>query len=145
MLHNISRSRATGFTPFRLLYGEEVVTPEEVKLGSFRLDIHPTSEDEKLVQLEVAELRKIEAATNLDKYHEETKSWRDKKILRKEIIAGDMVLIRHLDKQGKLQPQWYGPFIVSSVIKPGVVRLKTEDGQESTYSYNADNLRRFYA
>jgi hypothetical protein len=30
--HNISRTRTTGFTPFRLLYGEEAITPEELKL-----------------------------------------------------------------------------------------------------------------
>ena len=72
--HNISKSRATSFTPFRLLYGEEAITPKELKLGSFRTEIQPTTEAERLVELEVAELRKIQAAQNLDKYHEETKA-----------------------------------------------------------------------
>jgi hypothetical protein len=34
-------SRATNFTPFRLLYGEEAVIPEEIKLGSLRVDQEP--------------------------------------------------------------------------------------------------------
>ena len=55
-----------------------------------------------------------------------------------------MVLIRHPDKQGKLQSQWYGPFVVASVVKPGLFRLKTEDGHETIDTWNADNLRRFY-
>jgi len=142
--HNISKSRATSFTPFRLLYGEEAITPKELKLGSFRTEIQPTTEDERLVELEVAELQKIQAAQNLDKYHEETKAWKDKTVLRKSIYAGDMVLIRHPDKQGKLQSQWYGPFVVASVVKPGLFRLKTEDGHETIDTWNADNLRRFY-
>jgi hypothetical protein len=29
--HNISVIRATNFMPFKLLYGEEPVTPEEIK------------------------------------------------------------------------------------------------------------------
>ena len=34
--HNTTESRATKFTPFNLLYGEEAVTPEEIKLKSWR-------------------------------------------------------------------------------------------------------------
>ena len=33
--HNILRTRTIGFTPFHLLYGEEAITLEELKLGSF--------------------------------------------------------------------------------------------------------------
>jgi hypothetical protein len=32
--HNTSVSRSTCFTPFKFLYGDEVVTPEEAKIGS---------------------------------------------------------------------------------------------------------------
>jgi hypothetical protein len=31
--HNTSVSRPTDFTPFKLLFGDEAVTPEEIKLG----------------------------------------------------------------------------------------------------------------
>jgi hypothetical protein len=34
--HNTSICRAIKFTPFKLLYGEELVTPEEIKLHSVR-------------------------------------------------------------------------------------------------------------
>ena len=34
--HNTTESRTTKFTPFKLLYGEEAVTPEEIKLKSWR-------------------------------------------------------------------------------------------------------------
>jgi hypothetical protein len=29
-------SRSTGFTPFKLLFGDEAITPEEAKAGSIR-------------------------------------------------------------------------------------------------------------
>jgi hypothetical protein len=127
-----------------LLYGEEAITPEELKLRSFRTEIAATTPIQRYVELETAELRKLQAAENLDKYHEETKSWRDKRILRKNINPGDMVLIRHPDKLGKLQSQWYEPFIVSKMIKPGVFRLINGEGNETTHTWNVDNLRRFY-
>jgi hypothetical protein len=35
--HNTLVSRPTWFIPFKLLFGEEVVTPEEIKLGLARV------------------------------------------------------------------------------------------------------------
>jgi hypothetical protein len=32
--HNTAESRATKFSPFKLLYGEEAMTLEEIKFGS---------------------------------------------------------------------------------------------------------------
>jgi hypothetical protein len=32
--HNTTTSRSTGFTPFKLLFGDEAITPEEAKAGS---------------------------------------------------------------------------------------------------------------
>jgi hypothetical protein len=34
--HNTTISRSTGFTPFKLLFGDETITPEEAKAGSIR-------------------------------------------------------------------------------------------------------------
>jgi hypothetical protein len=31
--HNTSVSKSTGLTPFKLLYGDEAITPEEAKIG----------------------------------------------------------------------------------------------------------------
>jgi hypothetical protein len=35
--HNTTVSRATGFTPFRLLFGTKAMTPEEIKNESMRV------------------------------------------------------------------------------------------------------------
>jgi hypothetical protein len=35
--HNTTISRSTGFTPFKLLFGDEAITPEEAKAGSIRI------------------------------------------------------------------------------------------------------------
>lgn len=95
------------------------------------------------MELEAAENARLHAATNLDKHHQEMKTLKDKKILQKNINPGDMVLIRHPDKQGKLQSQWYGPFMVANMVKPGVYRLLNK-GVKTCHTWNADNLHRFY-
>ena len=118
--------------------------PEELKLGSFRTEITATTPIQRYVELEAAENARLQATSNLDKYHEETKNWRDKKVLRKNINPGDIVLIRHPDKHGKLQAQWYSPFVVVNMVKPRVYRLLNEEGVKTSHTWNADNLRRFY-
>jgi transposase InsO family protein len=35
-IHNTTASRSTGFTPFKLLFGDEAITPKEAKTGSIR-------------------------------------------------------------------------------------------------------------
>jgi hypothetical protein len=142
--HNISHTRTIGFTPFRLLYGEEAITLEELKLGSFHTEIAATTLIQRYVELEAAENASLQATSNLDKYHEETKIWRDKNVLWKNINPGDMVLFRHPDKKGKLQSQWYGPFIVANMVKLGVYRLLNEEGLKTSHTWNIDNLRCFY-
>jgi hypothetical protein len=37
-------SRSTGFTPFKLLFGDEAITPEEAKAGSIRTVASPEDE-----------------------------------------------------------------------------------------------------
>lgn len=123
-----------GFTPFRLLYGEEAITLEELKLGSFRTEIAVTIPIQRYVELEDAENIRLQDTENLDRYHQETKAWRDKKVLQKNINPGDMVIIRNPDKQGKLQSQWYGPFTVASMVKPGVYWLLNEEGVETSHT-----------
>jgi len=67
--HNTTESRATKFTPFKLLYGKEAVTPEEIKLKSWRTaeGVDSIEEDMK-PSIDTIEAGKIQAAINLGKY-----------------------------------------------------------------------------
>jgi hypothetical protein len=46
--HNTVVSRSTGFTPFKLLFGDEAITPEEARTGSIRTSA--SAEDEEIVK-----------------------------------------------------------------------------------------------
>jgi hypothetical protein len=43
--HNTVVSRSTGFTPFKLLFGDEAITPKEARIGSIRTSA--STEDEE--------------------------------------------------------------------------------------------------
>jgi hypothetical protein len=45
--HKTSIPSSTGFTPFKLLFGDKVVTPKEVKLGSARVTASTQDQDNK--------------------------------------------------------------------------------------------------
>jgi hypothetical protein len=47
--HNTTASKSTGFTPFKLLFGDEAITPEEAKAGSIRTTA--SAEDEADYQM----------------------------------------------------------------------------------------------
>jgi hypothetical protein len=88
-------SRATGFTPFRLLFSTEAMTPEEIKNESIRvLKAKEIEQIDKKVEKDMIELTILEATENIEKYQKETKAWRDKRVVRKDIKTGDLALKR---------------------------------------------------
>jgi hypothetical protein len=79
-IHNTTMSRATGFTSFRLLFGTEAMTPEEIRNESLR--VQTTKEIEEVdmkVEKDMIEVTILEASDNIEKYQRETKAWKDKK------------------------------------------------------------------
>jgi hypothetical protein len=93
--HNTTVSRATGFTPFRLLFGTEAITPEEIKNESMRVQkAKEIKEVDIKAEKDMIELTIPEAAENIEKYQKETRAWKDRKVVRKDIKTGDLVLKR---------------------------------------------------
>jgi hypothetical protein len=135
--YNTTVSRATGFTPFRLLFGTKAMTPEEIKNESMRvLKGKEIEEINNKVEKDMIELTILEAAENIEKYQRETRAWRDKKVVRKDIKTGDLVLKRKKNREnpGKLHESWEGPFIARETDMPGAFRLIEQTGEELPYS-----------
>lgn len=130
--------------PFRLLYGEEAVTLEEIKKGS--LGTTASSEEDQSALKDLMEIDRLEAVLNLEKYQEETRKRRDKKVLPRKYIPGDFMLIKtpRTEGKGKLEPKWKGPFIVSKARNPASYRLTTLDGEVLQHPWHADNLHKYY-
>jgi hypothetical protein len=144
--HNTTVSRSTGFTPFKLLFGDEAITLEEAKAGSIRIVASAEDEADCSVAKDVIEGIMLQPVKNINKYQAKTIKWRDRKVRLKNIKPGHLVLRRvaNLDTVGKLQLKWEGPFLVVSSSRPGSYRLKDMDGNDIPRSWNADELQRYY-
>jgi hypothetical protein len=101
--HNTTVSRATGFTPFRLLFGTEAMTPEEIKNESMRvLKAKEVEAVDQKVEKDMIELTILVVAENIEKYQKETKAWKDKKVVRKDIKNWQF----GLEKKDELREPW---------------------------------------
>jgi hypothetical protein len=92
--HNTIVCRATNFTPFRLLFRAEAVLPEEIKHQSLRTITEvppcPSEAEEK----DLLESERLKAVENLQKYQDETRSWRDLKVKKRDFDVSNLVLLR---------------------------------------------------
>jgi hypothetical protein len=112
--------RATKFTPFKLLYGEGLVTPEEIKLLSARTNVEAVNSPTEVESKDLLEPERMKAVENLQSYQDETKAWRDKKVWLKHIDVGDLLLLRspRTEALGKLEPKLTRPFVVMEKTRP---------------------------
>jgi hypothetical protein len=144
--HNTTASRSTGFTPFKLLFGDEAITPEEAKAGSIRTTASTEDKADYQVTKDTKEGTRLQAIEHINKYQAKTIKWCDRKVRLKNIKLRHLVLRRvaNPDTVGKLQLKWEGPFLVVSSSRPGSYRLKDMDGNDIPRSWNADELQRYY-
>jgi hypothetical protein len=144
--HNTVVSRSIGSTPFKLLFGDEAITPEEARRGSIRTMASTEDEEGYKITKDTIEGTRLQEVDHINRYQAETIKWRDRKVKLKNIKLGRLVLRRvaNPDTVGKLQLKWEGPFLVVSSSRPRSYRLKDMDGNDIPRSWNADELRRYY-
>jgi hypothetical protein len=106
--HNTVVSRSTGFTPFKLLFSDEAITPEEAKTGSTRTLASTEDEDTCKVSKDSIEGVRLQAIDHINKYQAKTTKWGDRKVRLKNIKPGHLALRRIAKPEtvGKLQLKW---------------------------------------
>jgi hypothetical protein len=102
--HNTAVSRSTGFTPFKLLFGDEAITPEEARTGSIRTLASTEDEGDCQITKDTIEGTRLQAIEHINKYQAETIKRHDRKVRLKNIKRGHLVLRRvaNPDTVGKL-------------------------------------------
>src|SRR5215216_2060180 len=141
-------NRATGWTPFSLVYGAEAVIPMELIYGSPRVLAYDEvaqvqHRHDDIVLLEENRLR---AATRAARFQQALRCYHSRRVHARCFEEGDLVLRRVQSAKGtnKLSPKWEGPYRVVRVTKPGAVRLETRDGTQFQNSWNIEHLHKFY-
>jgi hypothetical protein len=122
---NTTECRATGFNPFRLLYGSEAMTPQEIKHGSPWTVPSAVPDVDEPTSKDLIDGDRVFALQALNKYQAQIKAWRDHTVIPREFSEGDLVLVRtaRTESRGKLEPKWEDPFIVKTKASPSAYRL----------------------
>jgi hypothetical protein len=141
-------SRATGFSPFFLVYGAEAILPTDLEYGSPRTRAYDdrsnqTSREDSLDQLEEA---RDMALLHSARYQQSLRRYHARGVRSRDLQVGDLVLRLRQDARGrhKLTPPWEGPFIIAKILKPGTYKLANNQGEVYSNAWNIRQLRRFY-
>jgi hypothetical protein len=141
-------SRATGETPFFLVYKAEAYLPPEVLVGSPWVQSFDESMQEQLRREDVdfIDERRWQAAIRNARYNQALKRYHQRFMHSWELGVEDLVLRQVLNQEGfhKLSLGWEGPFKVTEVCRPGCVRLATIEGVPLPNPWNIEHLRKFY-
>jgi hypothetical protein len=132
--------RATGLTPFFLVYGAEAILPTDLEYGSPRVrgydeGTNQRAHEDSLDQLDEA---RTVALMHSARYQQVLRRYQARKIGRRDFNEGDQVLRLRQDNRGrhKLSPPWEGPYVVVKVLKPGTYKQANQDGEELTNAWN---------
>jgi hypothetical protein len=70
--HNTTVSRSTCFTPFKLLFGDDAITPEEAKTRSIRTTDSAEDETDSQITKDTIEGTRLQAIEHINKYQAKT-------------------------------------------------------------------------
>jgi hypothetical protein len=89
-------SRATGFTPFFLVYGSEAMLPTDVEYGSPRLKAYNKKNNDATRQDALDQLKEDRdvALLHSARYQQSLRRYHDRHVRRWDLNVGDLVLRR---------------------------------------------------
>uniref|UniRef100_A0A2N9HF94 Uncharacterized protein n=1 Tax=Fagus sylvatica TaxID=28930 RepID=A0A2N9HF94_FAGSY len=141
----------TGETPFRMTFGSEAVVPVEIGLTSFRTLAYDGQKNEEQLRLNldlIDEVRET-AEARMKRYQEKMARHYNSRVKPRQLSIGDLVLRKvtlatRNPSEGKLGPNWEGPYKVVEVRRPGTYHLEDMNGRRLSHPWNAEHLRRYY-
>ena len=136
-------------------YGHERFKPFDPfdVLNAIDTSLNSSSKDPSILKLKSSshqcdKLEKcgLNASESARLYKKNTKTWHNKKILAKEFVVGQQVLLFNSKLglfPGKRKSQWSGPFTVVQVLDRGGVELENNEGQK--FRANGQQLKHYWS
>ncbi|XP_038708603.1 uncharacterized protein LOC120003660 [Tripterygium wilfordii] len=117
--------RSTGESPFVLAYGAEAVIPLEIGLPTLQTQVFEEGNNDLAMErnLDLLQERRDQAMVRLAAYQQVLSRSYNKNVRARSFEIGDFVLRKVLSQtkdptDGKLGPNWEGPFQVIAQINP---------------------------
>ncbi|CAL0314908.1 unnamed protein product [Lupinus luteus] len=139
----------TGESPFNLTYGSEAMIPVEIGEPTWRTVRFNEEGNQSLLRNNLDEVEEVREKARLREatIKQKTAAKYNSSVVPRQFSEGALVLRRaDVGKvKGKLGPNWEGPYRVTCKIGKGAYKLQELNGREIPRTWNAANLRLFYA
>ena len=134
-----------------MTYGAEAVIPLKNGFPTMRTSTFTQDENDELLKknLDLIEKRRENAMVQLAYYQHKFKQGYDMNVKLRPLARGDLVLRKVLGNtknpaQGKLGPNWEGPYRITSVAGVGAYYLEDLDERTILHPWNVNNLKMYY-
>ena len=134
-----------------MVYGAEAVLPIELYELTLRVMLYDEDENWEAMELALDFLPEKRGFASLrhEIYRLQMERAYNKRVKRRPLKVGDFVLrkmesIGRANEQGKLTPNWDGPYRIREEVRDGTYRLETLEGRHLPRTWNVDNLKKYY-
>jgi ribonuclease HI len=149
--YRTTKRTPTEESPYALTFGTEAVIPAELGSGSLRVESYQreaNAEGLKL-HLDLLQERRDQAQITLTAYQERMAKYFNRKVKPRSFKVGDLVLRKVTlatrdPVEGKLAPNWEGPYKVIECRRPGAYYLEDLMGKALPRPWNADHLKKYF-
>ena len=134
-----------------MTYGSEAVVPVEIGLTTLRTSSYDNQQNEEQLRLNLDLINEVRetAEARMKRYQEKMAQHYNSKVKPRQFSIGDLVLRRVTlatkdPSQGKLGPNWEGPYKVIEIRRPRMYHLEDTSGRRLPHPWNAEHLRKYY-
>jgi len=134
-----------------LMYGSEAVLPIELAIRTHRTTPFQTIQNNQALReaLDLLPLVRRDAYLRKEVAKARMARFYNRRVKEHPLAVGDLVLreMEALGKgtsQGKLMPNWEGPYIIYEEVRPDTFHLQTLQGTKIPRSWHSHNLRWYF-